>query len=327
MIYVFRDYELDTRLYELRHSGEPCPLWPQVFNVLAYLMAHRDRVVTKDELTKHLWPTEFVSDATVHQHVTAARRAAGDSGRLQRVIKTLRGRGYRFIAPVEIYGDEALGQDEPVASEAAIHATRQVLPSVEQASRSLDGALVAERKLVTVLCGTLVNVVTLAERLGLEALPHLRQVWLDLVQREVQPDHGTLQAMGNDGFLVLFGVPVAQEDHARRAVLTGLALQRRFHQPYTDPVTQQEVPFDVCLGVHTGPVMVGSHASDPQQRAAPGMLLSSEDTLQLVHGEVRSATWGSVSIQGRPEPLKAYTIQAMGPRARDGRARRFAGPR
>ena len=86
--------------------------------------------------------------------------------------------------------------------------------------------------------GTLANAVTLVERLGLEALPRLRQAWLDLVQQEVQPYHGTLQAVGNDSFLVLFGVPVALEDHARRAVLAGLALQRRLHQPYQDPRTQ-----------------------------------------------------------------------------------------
>jgi DNA-binding winged helix-turn-helix (wHTH) protein len=90
VIYVFGDYTLDTHLYELRHSGTPCPLGPQVFNVLAYLIAHRDRVVTKDELIEHLWPAQCVSDATVHQHVTAARKATGDSGRQQRIIKTLR---------------------------------------------------------------------------------------------------------------------------------------------------------------------------------------------------------------------------------------------
>ena len=330
MIYVFGDYALDTHLYELRHGGEPCPLGPQVFNVLAYLIAHRDRVVTKDELIEHLWPAQCVSDATVHQHVTAARKAIGDSGRQQRIIKTLRSRGYRFIAPVEVRDDEALGRDRPVASEAAHHAAQQVLQPAAAAPPILHGALMAERKLVTVLGGTLANAVTLVERLGLEALPRLRQALLDLVEHEVQPYHGTLQAVGNDSFLVLFGVPVALEDHARRAVLAGLALQRRLHQPYQDPGTQIEVAFEVCLGVHTGPVMVGSNPSEPQQPAtvvgevthlvarlqqlaAPGMLLGSEDTLQLVHGEVRSEACGSVAIPGRPEPLKAYAIHALGP--------------
>jgi hypothetical protein len=64
---------------------------------------------------------------------------------------------------------------------------------------------------------------------------------------------------------VLFGVPVAQEDHPRRAVLAGLALQRRLQQPYTDSGTQDKVAFEVCLGVHTGSAMVGSN---PQRSAA-----------------------------------------------------------
>ena len=126
MIYVFGDYALDTCLYELRHGGAPCPLGPQVFNVLAYLIAHRDRVVTKDELIEQLWPAQCVSDATVHQHVTAARKAIGDSGRQQRIVKTLRSRGYRFIAPVEVH-DEVLGRDGPVAPEEAHHAAQQML--------------------------------------------------------------------------------------------------------------------------------------------------------------------------------------------------------
>jgi DNA-binding winged helix-turn-helix (wHTH) protein len=293
MVYVFGDYVLDTHLYELRHGGDPCPLGPQVFNVLAYLITHRDRVVTKDELIEHLWPAQFVSDATVHQHVTTARKATGDSGRQQRIIKTLRSRGYRFIAPVEVHDDEVLGRDGPVVSESAHHVAQQVLQPAEEVPPTIHGALMEERKLVTVLCGTLANAVTLVERLGLEALPRLRQALLDLVQQEIQPYHGTLQAVGNDSFLVLFGIPVALEDHARRAVLAGLALQRRLQQPCPDPGTQAEVAFEVRLGVHTGPVVVGSHASDAQQPttvvgevthlvarlqhlAVPGMLLGSE---------------------------------------------------
>ena len=330
MIYVFGDYALDTHLYELRHGGKPCPLGPQVFNVLAYLMAHRDRVVTKEELIAHLWPAHCVSDGTVHQHVTAARKATGDSGRQQRIIKTLRSRGYRFIAPVQILDEEARGRDGPGASEVAPHGARQMWQPPAEAPPTLPGAFMGERKLVTVLCGTLANAVPLVERLGLEALPRLRQALLDLVHHEVQPYQGTLQAVGHDSFLVLFGVPVALEDHARRAVLAGLALQRRLHQPFTDPGTQEDIAFEVCLGVHTGAVMVGSTPSDAQQPptvvgevmhlvarlqqlAAPGMLLGSADTLHWLHGEVSSDACGSIAIPGWPEPLEAYTIHALGP--------------
>src|SRR5262245_7050274 len=100
MRYVFAEYELDTRLYELRHAGQPCKLEPQVFNVLLYLIEHRERVVTKDELLEQLWPNQFISEVTLNHRVMAARKSIGDSGRAQHCIKTLHGRGYRFIAEV-----------------------------------------------------------------------------------------------------------------------------------------------------------------------------------------------------------------------------------
>src|SRR5215475_4584970 len=100
MRYVFGDYELDTQLYELHHAGQPCRLEPQVFNVLRYLIEHRERVVTKDELLEQLWPKQFISEVTLNHRVMAARKAIGDSGQAQRCIKTLHGRGYRFIAEV-----------------------------------------------------------------------------------------------------------------------------------------------------------------------------------------------------------------------------------
>jgi len=102
MLYVFGDYALDTQLYELRYAGQPCKLEPQVFNVLTYLLQHRDRLVTKDELLEQLWPNQFISEVTLHHRVMEARKAIGDSGRAQRCIKTVHRRGYRFIADVTL---------------------------------------------------------------------------------------------------------------------------------------------------------------------------------------------------------------------------------
>jgi DNA-binding winged helix-turn-helix (wHTH) protein len=112
MIYVFGDYELDLRRCELRYTGKPAKLEPQVFNVLAYLIQHRDRVVSKQDLIDSLWPGRFVTDATLTSQVMAVRRAVGDRGREQRVIQTLHGRGYRFIAAVEErFGSPAIPAD------------------------------------------------------------------------------------------------------------------------------------------------------------------------------------------------------------------------
>ncbi len=101
MIYVFEDYELDLRLYELRYAGKRVKLEPQVFDILAYLIQHRDRVITKQELLDHLWPDQFISEATLTHRLMQARKAVGDNARLQSVIQTVHGRGYRFIAAVE----------------------------------------------------------------------------------------------------------------------------------------------------------------------------------------------------------------------------------
>jgi DNA-binding winged helix-turn-helix (wHTH) protein/predicted ATPase len=101
MIYAFEEYELDVLRYELRCAGKLVKLEPQVFNILAYLIQHRDRLITKEEILEQLWPGRFVSEATITSRLTAVRRAIGDRGREQRLIQTLHGRGYRFIASVE----------------------------------------------------------------------------------------------------------------------------------------------------------------------------------------------------------------------------------
>src|SRR5512145_724665 len=101
MLCVFGEYHLDTQRYELCYGSTLCTLERQGFNVLVYLVQHRDRVVTKDELMEQLWPNQSVSEGTLTQRLRAVRRALGDSGREQRLIKTVHGRGYRFIAAVE----------------------------------------------------------------------------------------------------------------------------------------------------------------------------------------------------------------------------------
>jgi DNA-binding winged helix-turn-helix (wHTH) protein/predicted ATPase len=101
MIYRFGDCELDERRYELRRGGVPRHLEPQVFAVLAYLVRNRDRVVAKAELLDEIWGSRFVTDSALASRVKAARRAVGDSGRDQQMIRTLHGRGYRFCAPVQ----------------------------------------------------------------------------------------------------------------------------------------------------------------------------------------------------------------------------------
>jgi predicted ATPase/DNA-binding winged helix-turn-helix (wHTH) protein len=94
----FADFELDTAMFELRCGGRPVPVEPQVFDVLAYLVRHRDRVVTKTELLDEIWGDRFVSESTLTSRIKNVRQVLDDDGRRQRWIKTVHGRGYRFTA-------------------------------------------------------------------------------------------------------------------------------------------------------------------------------------------------------------------------------------
>ena len=101
MRYVFADCLLDTQLYTLSRAGRAIPLRPKAFHVLRYLLEHRDHLVSKEELCAHVWPAQFISDATIEGCIKRARQAIGDTGRAQQLIQTRRGYGYRFVGAVE----------------------------------------------------------------------------------------------------------------------------------------------------------------------------------------------------------------------------------
>lgn len=94
----FDDFELDLDRFELRRGGESVALEPQAFEVLAHLVTHRDRVVPKNELLEAVWESQFVSDSALTTRVKEVRRALGDDGQTQRYVRTVRGRGYHFVA-------------------------------------------------------------------------------------------------------------------------------------------------------------------------------------------------------------------------------------
>jgi pimeloyl-ACP methyl ester carboxylesterase/DNA-binding winged helix-turn-helix (wHTH) protein len=105
MVYAFGECELDTRLHELRRGGVPVRVEPQVFAVLEYLIARRDRVVPKNELLDGVWGHRYVAPATLNSRIKAARQAVGDDGSRQRVIRTVHGLGFRVVADVIVAGD------------------------------------------------------------------------------------------------------------------------------------------------------------------------------------------------------------------------------
>lgn len=89
MFYLFADYVLDIQRHELRRADVPVKLEHQAFQALVYLIKHRARAVSRQDLFDHLWPHQFVTDAALERCITVVRRAIGDSGHIQQYIKTL----------------------------------------------------------------------------------------------------------------------------------------------------------------------------------------------------------------------------------------------
>ncbi len=116
MIYIFDDCTINTRLYTLHRLGETTRLRPKVFDVLLYLLEHRDRVISKQELAEQAWPDQFIADSTLESTIRAIRQALGDSGREQRIVQTLPGRGYRFIGRITEHFEEPAGDETQAAA-------------------------------------------------------------------------------------------------------------------------------------------------------------------------------------------------------------------
>jgi DNA-binding winged helix-turn-helix (wHTH) protein len=98
--YLFEDCALDIDRRELHRGPKPVSLEPQVFDLLVHLIRHRDRVVSKDDLLDTIWKGRAVSESALFNRINAARRAIGDTGDRQRLIKTLPRKGLRFVGEV-----------------------------------------------------------------------------------------------------------------------------------------------------------------------------------------------------------------------------------
>lgn len=410
MLFVFDDYELDTQACELRRAGTLVKLAPKVYHVLAYLIQHRDRLISKEDLLEQLWPDTYVDDSAVKRTIMAARRAIGDRSDSPKRIKTLRAQGYRFIASVTAYDHMSSEAKEPAiaapplvlemqASEPT-QATLQVVADTRccavcqhvnsaaarfcvacgapsgticancgqtvslpatfcplcgqrlaalcppgrapfmhtslefqpvQPQQSTQDAPVGERKLVTVLCGILDHVPCWGEKLGLDAMHSLLQTVYELTLAEIKRYTKTIQSITGEGFLALFGAPVAQEDHARRAVLAALGLQRRLHEQRASLQLPYGEGLAFSMALHTGLVVVGQLGDDPDRtamvigdtttlaaamarRAKPGTILASDTTLQLVQGEVHTAVIPPLHLDEQSAPISVSQIVTYVPR-------------
>ncbi|SPH24693.1 Transcriptional regulator HilA [Defluviimonas aquaemixtae] len=169
MLHRFEDFELDLARAELRRAGAQVTLEPRAFDLLALLVDCHDRMVSKDEIVEKVWHGRFITDAAISTGIKAVRHALGDDGASQRFVRTLRGRGFRFVAPVRT----------ALAAEAAPDGPSPAPPSADAGvGRPVLAVLPFEE------LGTAHLTATLADALPAELISSLsRMRWIGVIAR------------------------------------------------------------------------------------------------------------------------------------------------
>jgi TolB-like protein/Tfp pilus assembly protein PilF len=128
----FADFEIDVARHELRRAGAVVHIEPQVFDLIVHLVKNRERIVSKDELIEAIWQGRIISEAALSSRISAARRALGDSGNDQSLIRTLHKRGFRFVGDVEeVAAAAAVAAAEAAPAPPAAKDAPQLVPSTE----------------------------------------------------------------------------------------------------------------------------------------------------------------------------------------------------
>ena len=224
-------------------------------------------------------------------------------------------------------GEAGARPQAPTAPSPGAYTPRHLAEKILTVRAAVEG----ERKPVTVLFCDLVNSTALAERLGPEGMHGLLTHFFEAALAEVHRYEGTINQFLGDGFMALFGAPIAHEDHARRAVLAGLGIARTVRRRPVTVEAAGEVRLNVRMGLHTGFVVVGAigdnlrmdytavgdttHlAARLQQHAEPGTILVSDATARLVEGYVELEALAPLTVKGKTEPVSAFRVVGLGKR-------------
>src|SRR5262245_20919408 len=275
MIYVFGTSEFDTNPRLLRLAGTVVDVEPKVFDLLAYLIQHHDQFVSRQELYTQLWPQPFVSEAALTYCIAEARKAVGDNGRAQRVIKTVHGRGYRFIAPVVRHLPDSAPEGAALvppplldtASAPPVRRDQREPARALQPAEATESAgpvpapLSSERRQLTVLWCRGMAASIHSRPLDPEEFHQIVQDVQGVCDPLIQRFDGWIAQHFGDGFVVYFGHPHAHEDDARRAVHTALEIVRGVAQLSQDFKKRHGAEFTVHVGIHTGMVIISSMGS------------------------------------------------------------------
>jgi class 3 adenylate cyclase/DNA-binding winged helix-turn-helix (wHTH) protein/tetratricopeptide (TPR) repeat protein len=332
MIYAFGDFELDEERYELRRAGTPIRLEPKAFRVLVYLIRHRERVVTRDELLEQFWSGEFVTESALAHCIVKARQAVGDRGMSQWAIKTVPGHGYRFIAAVvtRLSGVATTGVPQtplrliPEEAPPISDAPEPFSPQPRTSRDSPEG----ERKQATVLSVGVKGIPALAQVLDPEELPTVLRRLFNLMRAEVQRVEGHVSLVTSDCLRAVFGAPIAHEDHAVRALHAALGVRRAFAAFAEDLRRTQGTTLALRMGLHAGPVVVGMVGSEGylddtaqgftgyladglQQLAGEGTIIVSEMVRRQAEGFFRFKDLGECTLPDIARSMRVYEFTGV----------------
>ena len=233
--------------------------------------------------------------------------------------------GYRFCPQC----GAATADDAPAAAssgEDRLHRLSENIPDVlAEKIRASQGAIAGERKLVTVLFCDLVGSTAIAERLDPEEYRDLLEQYMAIAFREIYKVEGIVNRLAGDGLMALFGAPIAHEDAPHRAVSAALEIRDAFASLATTVRAQSGVELALRIGIHSGPVVVGTVGNDLKMDytaigdttnlasrlesvAQPGPIVMSEATHRLVRGFFEVRPIGPFEVKGKRDAVTAHEV-------------------
>jgi class 3 adenylate cyclase/tetratricopeptide (TPR) repeat protein len=335
----FGGFELDPASFQLRRSGRPLRLERIPLEILLLLVERRGQLVLRQEIAEHVWGSDVVLDIdnALNTAIRKVRRALRDDPAHARYVETVPAKGYRFIGAVtsaarpEVGKQVEIGREHsgspPIISNASpdSYTSAHLVETIPAPKSALDG----ERKQVTVLSAHIEAAVELLAGRDPEEARTILDPVLEYMMDAVRVYEGTVNQVMEDGIVALFGAPRAHEDHAVRACYAALRMQEMVKQHAEGGRRQNDVPIHIRVGLNSGEVVVRHIGSDLQmhytavgqathlaarmaQRAVPGSVLATADTLRLVAGYVQVKPLGLVTVKDLGGPVEAYEVTERG---------------
>jgi class 3 adenylate cyclase/tetratricopeptide (TPR) repeat protein len=201
---------------------------------------------------------------------------------------------------------------------------RFLIDKILRTRSSVEG----ERKSVTVLFADVAHYTGIAGRLEPEGVHQIMDGCFGILMDQIHRYEGTINQFTGDGVMALFGAPLAHEDHAHRACLAALDIQKAIKAYGKHLASRYGIDFQMRVGMNSGPVVVGSIGDDlrmdytaigdttnlasrMESMARPGRILLTENTYRIIRHNFVCKSLGKASVRGREEPVSVYRLDAM----------------